>query len=419
MPSLKVCLLAPDFLPVWGGAGTYAIELARELAGRVDLTILTLERRNGSGTFTRERMEEALDHRARVEVLSEARDNFRYNAAFQMAVLRRLPALVRQEHFDIVHSQHAHMPDLLFRRFNHSPPIVRTVHSTIAGQRAGIALAQRFGGGLEASENWQIALEPFLRAAEWLTLHDTDQIVTVSHFMEGQLYALGVPRHTVRVVYNGVRVDRFRPEARGPSPLVPGADGPVVLYSGRPTLLKGIGVLIEAIPEVLREVPTAHFAFAGGTEAEFRNLTQGKNLPMERIHLLGRVRYDELPAVYAGADVAVAPTFADNVPFWVMEAMSCGLPMVASRVGGIPEVVADGKTGVLVTPGSSAALTEALVPLLKDGGRRRALGQAARNSVVERFTWAQTAKETVDLYRTTLTGGRGEAAQARAPVVAF
>lgn len=419
MASLKVCLLAPDFLPVWGGAGTYAIELARELAGQVDLTILTLERKNGGGAFTQERMEQLLEHRARVVVIAEARENFRYNAAFQVAVLRRLPAMARQERFDIVHSQHAHMPDLLYRRFNRSPPVIRTVHSTIAGQRAGIDLAQQFGGGLEASENWQIALEPLLRFAEWMTLRDSDQLVTVSHFMENQLCGLGVPRHEIRVVYNGVRVDRFRPDAPNTRPLAPGAEGPVVLYSGRPTLLKGIGVLIDAIPAVLGEVPNAHFAFAGGSEAEFRSLTQGKNLPMDHIHILGRIRYDDLPAVYASADVAVAPTFADNVPFWVMEAMSSGLPVVASRVGGIPEVITDGKNGVLIAPGSSAALAQALIPLLRDRERRTTLGQAARSSVTERFTWGQTATQTIDLYRTTLDSDGGEASGTRSAALAL
>jgi L-malate glycosyltransferase len=419
MASLRVCLLAPDFLPVWGGAGTYAVELTRELASRVDLTILTLERTRGEGPYTKERMEQLFEHRVRVEVISEARENFRYNAAFQMAVLRRLPSMVRQERFDIVHSQHAHMPDLLYRRFNHSPPIVRTVHSTIGHQRAGIWAAQQSGGKLEASENWQIALEPLLRMAEWITLRDTDQIVTVSHFMADELSRLGIPRQDIRVVYNGVRVDRFRPDASAAPTGMADLNGPIVLYSGRPTLLKGIGTLIDALPAILREVPSAHFAFAGGSEAEFRNLTQGRNLPMDHIHLLGKLRYDDLPGVYAAADVAVAPSFRDNVPFWVLEAMSSGLPVVASRVGGIPELVTDGKTGVLVPPGSSDALAKALIPLLQNRDRRKELGHAARNAVIERFNWARTATETVELYRATLNEAGSEASEVRSPAVAF
>jgi glycosyltransferase involved in cell wall biosynthesis len=404
MASLKVCLLAPDFLPVWGGAGTYAVELARELSRKVDLTVLTLARKIGQDQFSKQRMEETLDHRVRVEVISEAHDNFRYNAAFQVAVLRRLPRLARTEGFDIIHSQHAHMPDLLYRRCNRSPPMVRTVHSTISGQRAGIRMAQQFGGGLDPSESWQIGLEPVLRLAEWVTLHDPGPLLTVSHFMEKDLLSLGLPAARIRVVYNGVPVDRFRPDAPGRRPLAPGARGPVILYSGRPTLIKGIGVMVDAIPLILREVPEAHFAFAGGTKAEFASLIEGKSVPGDRVHVLGRISHADLPAVYASADIAVAPTFADNVPFWILEAMSSGLPVVASNVGGIAEVVEDGKTGILIAPGSPEVLARELIGLLKDPARRAALGGAARTSVSERFTWVQTAAATIDLYRSSLDG---------------
>ena len=419
MANLRVCLLAPDFLPVRGGAGTYAVELARELASRIDLTVLTLVRKDRPDSYTKAEMERLFDHQLRVEVISEARDNFQYNAAFQLAVLRRLPSMVREERFDIVHSQHAHMPDLLYRRFNRSPPIVRTVHSTIAEQRAGIWAAQQFGGTVEASESWQIALEPFLRAAEWVTLRDSDQLVTVSHFLEGELRRLGIRRPDLRVVYNGVRVDRFRPEAAAPPPGWPDANGPVVLYSGRPTLLKGIGVLIDALPAIWRAVPSAHVAFAGGSESEFRSLLEGRDLPMDRLHLLGKLPYDALPGVYASADVAVAPSFRDNVPFWVLEAMASGLPVVASRVGGIPELVADGTTGILVPPGSPDALARALIPLLQSPERRAALGRAARNAVVGRFSWARTANETFELYRAALNASTNEAAESRPSAMVF
>ncbi len=415
MGTLRVCLLAPDFLPVWGGVGTYSVEIARELARRVELTVVTLERASANDAFSRERMEEVLDHRARVEVIARAHDNFRYNASFQLAVLRRLPVLARSERFDVLHSQHAHMPDLLYRRFDRSTPLVRTVHSTIAGQRAGIELAQRYGGGLDTSEHWQIALEPLLRAAEWLTLRDAEQFSAVSHYVESELRGLRVPRSKIRVIYNGVRTDRYRPDAPGRGPLEESLHGPLVLYAGRPTLVKGIGVFLDAIPRILEDVPTAHFAVAGSSSSVIRSLTEGRHLPTDRIHALGRVPHEDLPAVFRSADVAVAPTFADNVPFWVMEAMSSGVPVVASRVGGIPELIADGKTGILIPSGSSGALGDAVVSLLRDDGRRQAMGRAARTEVIDRFTWPRAADETVELYRATVRDGGPSRSNVPAP----
>ncbi|HEV2231013.1 MAG TPA: glycosyltransferase, partial [Thermoplasmata archaeon] len=88
--------------------------------------------------------------------ISVARDSFVYNLGFQAAVLRRLPALLRTEGFDVIHSQHAHMPDLLLRFALERPPSVRTIHTTIVGQHEAIRLALRFGGRLESSERWQV-----------------------------------------------------------------------------------------------------------------------------------------------------------------------------------------------------------------------------------------------------------------------
>jgi glycosyltransferase involved in cell wall biosynthesis len=405
METLRVCLLAPDFLPVWGGAGTYAVELSRELSRLVDLTVVTLERGNGGPSVTRAQMEEVLEHRARVELISHARDTFQYNAGFQLAVLRRLPRLVREEKIDLVHSQHAHMPDILYGRLFRSPMVVRTVHSTIATQWDGICLAQRFGGELQESERWQVALEPLLRMTERVVLAQPGPILTVSEWMRNHLQHRGIPKGRIQIIYNGVRADRFRPDAPGRRSLGGAPEAPVVLFSGRPTLLKGAGVLIEAMPLVWKEVPAAFFVFAGGSSAEVQALFQGRHLPVDRIGLLGRLGYDDLPGAYASADVAVAPTFADNVPFWILEAMASGVATVASRVGGIPEIITDGETGLLVPSGSPEALAEAVVSLLRDAGRRQAIGRAARARVEERFVWDRAARETMQAYYAHLNSG--------------
>jgi glycosyltransferase involved in cell wall biosynthesis len=404
METLRVCLLAPDFLPVWGGAGTYAIELSRELARRTDLTVVTLDRPHGHTIVTKAEMESALDHRARIKVIARAVDTFRYNLRFQVAVLRDLPPLVASERFDVIHSQHAHMPDLLYGLVHRTPLVVRTVHSTIEGQREGIRLAESFGGGLEISERWQVALEPVLRAAEWSVLNRPGPLLTVSNWMRAELVRRGAPPERVAVVYNGVRTDRFRPDVAARVPLAPAGDGPTVLYSGRCTLLKGAGVLADAIPLIWKVVPSAHFAFAGGSPAEVRALLAGRDLPLDRVHLLGRLEYEELPGVYAAPDVSVAPTFSDNVPFWVLETLASGVPIVASRVGGIPEVVEDGKNGLLVPPGSAQSLADAVVSLLNDESRRKQIGRAARTSA-EEFTWDRTAQATVAWYQAALHEG--------------
>ena len=194
-----------------GGVGTYSVALVRELSRIADVTVLTLTRMQGSVVYRRAEMEEAVEHRARVYPIAEARDTFLYNAKFQVELLRRLPAFVRAERFDIVHSQHAHMPDLLAGPMLSGTPIVRTVHSTIAGQREAIRILESLGQAPDVTERWQIAIEPLLRAAEWSTLHRPGLLFPVCNFTANHLAELGIQRDRMRVIHNGIDSDRFRP----------------------------------------------------------------------------------------------------------------------------------------------------------------------------------------------------------------
>ncbi|HEV2520233.1 MAG TPA: glycosyltransferase family 4 protein [Thermoplasmata archaeon] len=394
---MKVCLLAPEFLPNRGGVGTYSVDLSRELGRRVDLTVVTLTREDSSKRYTTAEMEEAVGGAARVVSISVARDTFVYNLGFQAAVLRRLPAMLRGEGFDVIHSQHAHMPDLLLRFAVDRPPSVRTIHTTISGQHEAIQLAQRFGGRLESSERWQVALQPGLRAAERLLFARRDLAITVSHWMRDQLVQDGFPDERIRVIHNGVDSVRFTPHpSTGPGS--PESDGPTVFFPGRPTLVKGAEVFARAAPLILRRVPNARFVFAGGSIPELERLLSGIHLEPGHIRLLGFVPYERLAEVYAAMDVVVAPTFYENLPFRVLEAMACAVPVVASRICGIPELIDSGANGWLVRPGDSEALAAAVSELLANPGLRARLGAAARSTVTDRFTWGAAAGATVAAY---------------------
>jgi glycosyltransferase involved in cell wall biosynthesis len=404
---MKVCLLAPELLPNHGGVGTYSVELAQALRADVDLTIVTLVRHKGNHTYSREQMEAYFHHRVRVLTISEARETFLYNAKFQWAVLRTMKELFREESFDLIHSQHAHMPDLLSGLVDHSAPTIRTVHTTIRGQRDAIRMAKHLGGGLEQSESWQIVLAPILRGSEWMTLHRPDHYVTVSDWMRRELIDAGLPANRVRVTYLGADPDRFRPEARVPGFLTPNAGTQVVLFPGRPTLVKGAAVMARAIPRILQARPNTDFVFTGGGSEDFLRLQEQSPEARAHIRFLGFVPYEQLPQVYASADVAVAPTFYENLPIRILESLASGVPVVASMVSGIPEAVIPGSTGLLVPPGSHEALATAVVSLLANEEERRRMGREARELASSKFTWARTATETLRLYREVTSGARG------------
>lgn len=382
---MKVCLLMPELLPIRGGVGKFGCDLIKSIPPAVDLTVLTVERRTGSEHITAEEMEAYFGHRARVEVLTEAKDSFLFNGEFQLDVLRWMRRRFAEERFDLVHSQHAPMPDLLSRLLCPPSVTVRSMHTTLKGQREGILAAQRYGGKPDPTERWQLALRPLLDLAEWSILARHDYTVAPSEWMRQQLIANGHPAERVTVVYNCVETDRFRPLPSGRRRLTTHEGAPTVLFSGRPTMVKGAAILARAIPRILRDVPTAEFVFTGAAKEEFLPLLGDHSDVAAHIRFLGFLPQDELPKVVASTDLFVAPSLYENLPIRILDAMSCGVPVVASNICGIPEAVLHEETGLLVPPGSDEALAAGVVRLLKDPALRSRLSRRAREFAVSRF----------------------------------
>jgi glycosyltransferase involved in cell wall biosynthesis len=206
--------------------------------------------------------------------------------------------------------------------------------------------------------------------------------------------SVGSPRRT-RVVHNGVvpvRVDGLHPLVGELS-----GDGPVIATV---TLLrpgKGVETLIDAMPAVLERHPQARLVIAGDgpdrTALEARLARRGVE---GAVHMIGETAGPG--PVLGGADVFVSPSWAESFPYSVLEAMSLGLPIVATGVGGTREAVEEGVTGRLVPPREPAPLAAALVELLADGDRAASLGEAAARRVKERFTLDRMIEETLAVY---------------------
>jgi glycosyltransferase involved in cell wall biosynthesis len=397
---MRVCFLAPELLPNQGGVGTYSVEILRQLAGRAEVTVLTPLRQRGPETYDRQRLEEYFGHRVTVLPISEAHDTFVYNLAFQRAVRHYLAGEGRNEKFDLIHSQHAHMPDLFVRSRKGGPATIRTMHTTIEGQRQGIRIARELGGGLESSERWQMALAPVLGVAERSILgRPDDTYIAVSDWMRRELESLDIAPERIEVIHCGGDPDRFRPELREPARLRSSSERRVVLYPGRPTLVKGAGVVARAIPLVLKRFPEAEFVFTGGGSEDFLRIAALSPSTAARVRFLGYLPYDDLPKVFAAADLVIAPTYYEDFPIRILESLSSGVPVVASEVGGIREVVVTGSTGTLVRPGDPNALADAIVDLLADDPRRERLGTNGRQRIVEEFSWQRAGDRTLELYR--------------------
>ena len=176
----------------------------------------------------------------------------------------------------------------------------------------------------------------------------------------------------------------------------------VVLYTGRVEFNKGSLELLRSVGQVVSQFPEVEYQLAGGrhNSIDDRSLERalGTNGTRSRVQLLGHVPWQSLADCYRRASVFVMPSYYETFGISVIEAMAFGLPVVATNVGGLPEVVVDGVTGILVPPGNSEALAEAILRLLRDPDLRARMGQAGRERVRAEFTVERIVSQTLAVY---------------------
>lgn len=211
-----------------------------------------------------------------------------------------------------------------------------------------------------------------------------------------------------QVIYNGVDVKRFDPDSFEK----PKREGTDILYVGGLEARKGLEHLILATEMLIEKYPDTRLTVLGRS-----GLTSGQSFDEKRLFSLlarrigiGRkVRFfdqvdeEQLPSLYALSDVFVLPSRMEGWGLAIMEAMAMKKPVVATRVGGIPELVRDGKTGHLVEVGDVLGLSEAIGRLIENPSLREEMGKAGRR-YVRGFTWARAAKDTLELYEKALAG---------------
>lgn len=219
----------------------------------------------------------------------------------------------------------------------------------------------------------------------------------------------GAAARRVRCVYNGVDLERFSP--RSPRPglreaLGVSGEGPVIASAGRFVAYKGYDHLIEAARLLNARRPDVEWVIAGDGELRAPLEARCRNTGLtHQVHFLGW--RDDLPDVFALADLFVSPAIGEHFGRVLIEAMAMGKPVVATASGGVPEIVVHGETGLLVQPADPAALAEAVHTLLADPGLRRRLGGAARARVEAEFSLTRHVEAIGAVYRECVGEMRG------------
>ncbi|MET8472075.1 glycogen synthase [Streptomyces sp. NPDC006422] len=386
---MRVGLLTREYPPdVYGGAGVHVEFLARELRPLVDLEVHTWGEGAGDGV-RRHRAWPALDG---------ANDALR-TLSVDLSIAAAL------EGRDLAHS-HTWYTNLAghLAALHLGIPHVMTAHSL---EPLRPWKAEQLGGGYALSA-W----------AERTAIEAADRVIAVSHAMRTDIldcYPSLEPKK-VRVVHNGIDVSLYRADA--------GTDvlrrhdidpqRPYVLFVGRITRQKGVPHLLRAAKGLAKDVQLVLCAGAPDTPEigrEFRELVDELRGMRDGVRWIpSMLPRPEVIQLLTHASVFACPSVYEPLGIVNLEAMACGTAVVASAVGGIPEVVADGETGLLVPYDAGApeafeaGLAEALNRVVADTGAARAMGEAGRERAAAEFGWDTVARRTVDVYEEILNG---------------
>lgn len=302
------------------------------------------------------------------------------------SALTRLLRLVRQHRVDLLHA-HGQDASILAAAVTFLRPMVLVVTRHVL-EEPGRTVRERGRA--------RLAMAALRRA---------DAVVAVSRAVADRLVASAVSEERIHVIRNGIELCPFEPDRLSRSraevrqSLSLDERDRVVLVPAVMREGKGHDLLLRILPELREAVPDVRILFAGDGEREEALRREARERGVEdAVRFLG-FRGD-MPELLGAADLVALPSLAEALPTVLIEAAAAGCPVVATRVGGTPEVVEDGLTGVLVPPDDAEALGLAVVDLLHDSERARACGRRARRLASARFDIGSQVEQTVDLWRT-------------------
>ncbi len=367
---MKIVMVSNEFPPSVGGVQTHVKELSRALI-KMGHEVLVIAKASG----------EAPEGSSKLGPIEVIRVDFPGSHFFYDLKLRaRLKKLIKDRGFDLIHV-HGMRP--LNATRNCGVPVVFTNHTSSFLRRAkkGAKTLKKMHSQLKHLD---------------CVVAPSDELVQAT-----RITGYSGP---VKFISNGVDVDVFEMQESNIRTTLGIPENAFVAVLAR-RLVEKNGVLYFAKALAMSELSDLHVILAGDGEdrAGFENILRGTDIE-HRVHYLGAVPNSQMPLIYSSGNVSVLPSLMEATSIAGLEAMACGLPVIGTKVGGIPVILDDGVTGFLVDPMSPEAIAERLTYLYNNRSVTERMGQAARRKVEEEFSWDRIASETLDLYRSVSDG---------------
>lgn len=378
---MKVVQVIPEFPPpLIGGGGYHVYNLAKELVRRdVDVTVFTL---NVGNTFLLKKTE-VETHFGKVKV-------FRVPASYipktTYPIAPKLIPLLLKENPDIIHA-HGYQVFTTDAALTVSKikkiPLVLTLHGF---PRGFDKLTHRAYFNLIGKE----------------TLKRAKKIISVSRMVAHEFRVIGVPKEKIAIVPNGVDLEEYKQLPTGDlfrKRLDIKENEKVVLTVGRLEKIKGFQYLIKALPSIIKEVGSTKLVLAGpdfNYGATLKKLTEETNV-QDHVIFYGPINGKEKFEAFSAANIVAVPSLYEGFGMLLLEAMAAGKPLVATNTGAAPEIIQNGKNGILAASGNVEDLAGKIIKLLSDDQLMYLISQESRKTV-EAFNWEKISEQIHKLY---------------------
>ncbi len=382
---MKILFLSRDYPPRHvGGVGTYVFEMSRVLAKYGHQVFVITEAIDTPLDYVDQGVRVFRVQPGEIRWLNSWRKKFPgliSRLEYSVAVSKKIKELVTRYSIDIVESCEARAEGFWFYLFRNKPALVIKLHTPeglVYKLNREEYSRDRFW--VEKLEEWWI-----LKAKRLVGLSEAITRLTSDHY---KMKFKDIP-----IVPNPIDISSFKciPSDKSEN---------IVLYAGRLEFRKGVHVLVRAIPLVLSEMPNVKFVFVGddcGMKDYMLKKLQEFNVT-SNVMFVEQLPREQLLEWYQRCALCVVPSLWENHPYVILEAMSCGRPVVTTNVGGLPEIVRHGHNGLLVEAGSVVELAVAIKELLSNRTRCEELGVSARKTMETRYVPEEVMRKTLAIY---------------------
>ena len=382
---MRILILSWEFPPESvGGLSQHVFELSRSLVNLgCQVEVVTA----GNGNLPdNEKMDGVEVFRVIPYQGSEGLGFIDWVHRLNFALLEKAASLCRERgKYDLIHA-HDWLVAFAARALKHiyTIPMLATIHATEYGRNSGIHNEQ----------------QRYISDIEWSLTFEAWKVICCSEYMRREVKNIfQIPDDKISIIPNGIRPDAYETQGVDLSQVLSPLPEKMVFYVGRMVQEKGIQVMLEAAPEILKRFPQAKFVIAGKGpfEQDLHRRTQEKGI-QDSVIFLGFIDDATRNELYRAASAAVFPSLYEPFGIVALEAMICGAPVVVTSVGGFDEIVKHEVDGLKAAPADPHSLTEQISRLLEGGNFAASLAENAYQKARRQYSWDNIAEQTSKIY---------------------